>query len=364
MAEVTTDATNSPDIPSADEDALYNMSMDELEKLALGGNLEQPEDEEVLEDSTEEVDEGVEEEDEADEGSEEVEEVEDEEPEEDTTEATEDQSDEDSTEEPKENTKVEDKYEINAVGAKIEFTLDELKEFASKGLDYTKKMHEIAPWRKQIESLKANKVSQEDINMLIDLKAGNKDAVLDLVKRAGMDPLDMDLDTVKYTPNNYEVSEDSIAIKDVLSKLTAEPDIYKRTERVVDTEWDEKSRAHMLGNPNMIEGLHNDIKTGLYDKVLPEMMKIRALDGGGKTDLEYYIEAGKRVSQAGETAKQTTEIKETERVQEELKSNSARRKAAALPRARSSGKKDVINFMDEISDDDYKAFMKKVERQY
>ena len=245
MPSVTTDATNSPDLLERDEEALYNMSMDELEKLALSGDLEQPEGDEPEDSHDEPEEEEGPEVDEPADGDEEVEETEntddtqeevDEAEEEDdstadATESTEeeDQSESASTDEA-DNPKQEE-FEINAVGTTVKFTLDELKEFASKGLDYTKKMHEISPWRKQIAAMADNGVSQEDINMLIDLKKGNKDAILDLVKQNGIDPLEIDLESTKYVPNRYEQSDSYLDVKETVTRLAnSEPEVYSRTE--------------------------------------------------------------------------------------------------------------------------------------
>lgn len=362
MANVTTDATNTPTELDLSEEALYDMPIEELEKLATQSKLEQPEDEDVPEDSEDEEDSET---DEDITDTEDVDENTTEETDEDDTDGVVDNDDQPEEEsEPETTNSKPETYTISAVGTKVEFTLDELKEFASKGLDYTKKMHAISPWRKQIEAMKEHNISQDDINMLIDIKSGNTDAVLNLVKATGIDPLDVDLDTVKYTPNNYERTDTEIALRDTVSRLAEDKEVYQRTEFVVDSEWDEVSRSKLLASPSMIEGLHNDIKSGVYDKVLPEMVKLKALDGGRHTDLEYYIEAGRRTVNNTQDDAAKQELSNKAKIQEDIKNNSNKRKAAALPRTRSSGKKDVINYMDEISDDDFKEFMKKVERQY
>jgi len=349
---MATDAINTPTAIDDSEDALYDMSMDELEKLARNTDIEQPDDEEVPMDSDgsddndePEVDEDTEPEEEA-----EVEPETDDQPAETEEVGTTD-------------TGKKETYVIPAVGTKIECTLDELKDLASRGADYTKKMQEISPWRKQIEAMREHNVSQDDINMLIDIKAGKKEAILNLVKQAGIDPLDIDLDSIKYTPSEYGKTDADIVLRDTVRRLAVDGDVYSRTEAIVDSEWDSKSRQALLGNPSMIEGLHNDVKSGLYDKVMPEMVKMKMLDGGRLSDVEYYIKAGAMVTEKLKQAPSQVDAKR-ETVQKDIKDKSALRKAAALPRARQAGKKDVINYMDEISDDDYKAFLKKVEGQY
>lgn len=377
-----------PDELTNSDDELYNMSMEELEQMVNSKNLEQPLEDDDDDDDEEDSEEIIEEEPEelTDETEEEVDE-----------DFEEDDAEEDSTDEPEESDEAPDSeeeedqpteestddgdnaepqkpetYKVKAIGTEVEFTLDELKELASKGLDYTKKMQEISPWKKQIAAMKEYSVTQDDINMLIDLKKGNKDAVISLMKKSGIDPLDVDMESApNYSPNNYSISDEQLAIREVVSRLSVDRDIYARTEAVVDNEWDSKSRAEMLKNPAMIEGLHNDIKNGVFDAVLPMMTKLKALDGGRKSDLEYYMEAGQRLSQEQIQAKVTSEQKEVAQKEEQRKSrqedirqNSQRRKVASLPKSRASKKKDVINYLDEIPDEDYYKWLKKVESKF
>lgn len=337
-----------------DEEALYNMPMEELEKMVNSRHLEQPD-----MDSTDDVEETEE----PDEAEEEVDESEEEEL--DTAEDTdeEDQPTEESTEEEGDTPEPQNKpdvYKVKAVGTEVEFSLDELKELASKGLDYTKKMQEVAPWKKQIAAMKQHNVTQDDINMLIDLKQGNKEAILSLMKDNGIDPLDVDVDTIsKFRPNDYSISDEKLALQDTVKRLSTDREVYARTENIVDNDWDSKSRAEMLKNPKMIEGLHYDIKNGVYDRVYPTMLKMKSLDGGSKSDLEYYLQAGQSMQAPVVESKE-----EQKRTQQDIKANSEKRKVASLPKSRAGSKKDIVNYLDDIPDEDYHKWLKKVESKY
>lgn len=359
------------DIPEdigADEDRLYNMSIDELEKMVNSSNLEQPDRDSDVEEGTEEPDETEEEVDEPDVDSDEEPEDEESEdnPETDEDKDEVDQPTDESTEEADDKSEPQEPeiYKIKAVGTEVEFTLDELKELASKGLDYTKKMQEIVPWKKQIAMMKEHGVSQDDVNLLIDLKKGNKDAILSLMKDSGIDPLDVDVDKVSYRPNDYSSSDQQLALRETVSRLSADTEVYSRTERIVDTEWDPVSRTKLLANPSMIEGLQYDIKSGMYDRVMPTALKLKALDGGNRSDLDYYLEAGRRVTQSStQEVNQKAQV-ERKSKQEDINDNSARRKAASLPKSRASKKMDVINYLDEIPTEDYNKWLKKIESKF
>ena len=182
-------------------------------------NTEQPD--EVEEDSDEvESNEGKEEVvDEAEDGSEEPDEVEADKP---------DEVDEIADEEPK-----IAKYKVKANGTELELTNDELLQLAPKALNYTQKMQEIAPWRKSISALKDNGMTHDDVNLMIDIMKGDKDAIAEIVKRHKIDTLDLDVEESKYRPRDYGKDEHELALEDVVNTIKKNPE-FKITQYVVD----------------------------------------------------------------------------------------------------------------------------------
>ena len=256
-----------------------------------------------------------------------------------------------------------DKFKIKANGVEIELSQDDLVKLAPKAIDYTKKMQQIAPFRKSISAMEENGITEQDINMLIEMKKGNKEAIAAMVKEAKIDPLDIDIeDSRPYTPPQYGMNEAQIRIKDVVSRIQGDAE-YKMTEDVVDRQWDSQSRKTLAENPDMIEGLHIDIKSGIFAKVAPEMMRLKVLDGSRKSDLDYYLQAGQMMS---EQFKKEQDIiaKEASRKsqQKEIEEAANKRKSASLPRS-TSGKKKVIDYLDEEDDENYKKWYKKTMSQ-
>lgn len=242
-------------------------------------------------------------------------------------------------------------YKIKANDKEFDLSLDELKALAPKAMDYTKKMQEIAPWRKTISALKEQGLGETDVNLMIDVLKGDKNAIAEVLKRTGVDALELDDAKETYVPNQYGKDENTQRIDDIISQISSDEE-FKVTSEVVDNQWDSKSRTAMAQNPDMILGLHADIKNGVYDKVSPIALKLKALDGGRLSDVEYYIEAGKQYYAKVETApaKQT-----------ETKEMAPRRKAAA-PTKTMSGKRDVVDYLndsDEEFDEWYKSTMSK-----
>ena len=245
-------------------------------------------------------------------------------------------------------------YKIKANGKEFEMTLDELKQTASKGMDYLKKTTALKPYRTMIAAMEENKVSPEDINLLIDLKKGNKEAIAKLIKENEVDVYDLP-EANDYRPKEYRQSETALDMKEVLSTISKDAE-FSRTSEIYSA-FDDQTKAFLNEDPSRIAGLHNDIKTGVFDKVLPLAEKKAMIDGYNAPFLQYYLQAGQEILNANNRPIQT------EQKQYVPPENRANKIAAGLPSSRAD-KKSVIDYLDEeISDEDYKEWYSRLQRR-
>jgi len=265
------------------------------------------------------------------------------------------------------------KYKYKANGQEFEFTQDEVVNQFGKvfgqAMNYTKKMQAIAPYRKMISALEDEGISEDDMNLMIDALKGNKDAVTNLVKRANVDVLDLDLDQeTNYKPNSYGRDESELRLKEVIDDISSDKE-FVITQNVVSEQWDDASRDVFAKDPELIKELHIDVQNGTFDKVSPLAMKMKVIDGGKHSDLEYYIEAGKQYHTQSRAAElQQIELerqKELESVQvkqqqrTKVKEEAPRRKAATIPTRRTSTNK-VTDYLDD-SDEAFDEWYKKLQ---
>ena len=245
-------------------------------------------------------------------------------------------------------------YKIKANGKEFEMTLDELKQTASKGMDYLKKTTALKPYRTMIAAMEENKVSPEDINLLIDLKKGNKEAIAKLIKENEVDVYDLP-EANDYKPQEYRQSETALDMKEVLSTISKDAE-FSRTSEIYSA-FDDQTKAFLNEDPSRIAGLHNDIKTGVFDRVLPLAEKKAMIDGYNAPFLQYYLQAGQEILNANNRPIQT------EQKQYVPPENRANKIAAGLPSSRAD-KKSVIDYLDEeISDEDYKEWYSRLQRR-
>lgn len=251
-------------------------------------------------------------------------------------------------------------YKIKANGQEFDFTLDELKMLAPKAMDYTKKTQALAPYRRTIQAMEENGISPKDINLFIDMKKGNKEAFVSFMKEQNIDAFDLPDESHNYVPNEYG-KDPSVEQRDmVLKEIAEDRENLDKVKGALDN-LDPESKSFLFRNPNLLKGLHIDVKNGMYDKLMPQAIKYSALDGNTMPILEYY----KMASIDYANAMQQAQAREEAMKNEKLVKTAKAKKEATLPTT--SGKveaKQILNYAD-IDDDDYNRWYKnKVENRY
>jgi hypothetical protein len=254
---------------------------------------------------------------------------------------------------------------FKANGQEFSFTQEEMLEkfetVFGQSMDYTQKMQKIAPYRKMISALEAEGVSQEQLNVALDALKGDKGALQSILKTHDIDNYDLtpDEQDSPYSPNDYGKNETQMSIDEVTSKIENDEE-YKITVNVIDEQWDNESRNKISSNPSMISGLHNDIKSGVYDEVAPAAMKMKVLDGNTKSDIEYYMLAGEQIRLQKETANNGAVDdlnKSTQDAEDKFgkASSEAKTKRAASSTRGRADRKGVIDYLDD-NDDNFQAW--------
>jgi hypothetical protein len=246
-------------------------------------------------------------------------------------------------------------------------SLDELYTMASAGTKFTQKMQAISKYKKAYMIMDKQGLTDEDISLLAEAKTGNKDAIATLIKQAGIDPLELDDGpSENYTPGAFIPSDAVVQIEEIQKELSAEPEVYQNTVRVVNDILDERSQEMLVQNPNLIRGIHEDIKSGAFQYVMAEAEKLKLMDGASKPDFEYYLIAATQGSnQEVQNQGYVSPEQQQERVQKSTKPtvSKARRRAAGSSKARTPAKSGPIDW-DEISDEELMAKREEILSRY
>ena len=367
------------------EEELYSMSDEELATAFKDAKSDYTD--ESVEDSVEEaeyVEQPVDDEDSDDDASA-NDETEDEVIEE--TEATDDSEPDEGTDDQAEDTaETEDKvakdvqpvtnqpYTFKANGKDYTFSEDEVKaqfpKIFGQAMDYTKKMQAMKPWRKTIDAMEQAKLSHNDVNLMIDVLKGDKDAIAEVIKRTGVDALELDTEDSKYVAKDYGRDDATLALRDVIDEISGDPE-YETTHKILANEWDDTSWKRLSSDPEMIKLLHIDVKNGMFQRLQPIADKLKTYDRGSKSDLEYYGEAARQYAYETQQAQRATEerninearAKELDAVRANQQKvvntkEAAQARKAATPVKKTAGVKKVVDYLDD-SDEEYDKWYKE-----
>lgn len=144
-------------------------------------------------------------------------------------------------------------------------TSDDVISLMQMGANYTKKMQLLAPYKRAVETLNKNNITEEELSYLIDLRNGNKEAIKTLLKEKNIDFMDLDLDDIKYHKNNNNIASDSEV--QFSEALTEANDSLPRINEIMNKTWDAESKRILLTDPKALRGLHEEIQMGRFDTI-------------------------------------------------------------------------------------------------
>ena len=188
----------------------------------------------------------------------------------------------------------DDGYLVNPLidrGKEVKVTPEELFQFGMKGLNYEQKNAEVKPFREHLNLLKGNPdLPTEDLQSLIDLAGGNKDALKHLISKYDVDVMDLDTSETEYTPDvsNAKVDE----VQEMWTDYQKQnPDNSEKVSSTFNSMSEEfKSEVHNL---EVLPLFIKDVENGMFDTLKPETDKIKALHPN-LTWLEAYGHANQR----------------------------------------------------------------------
>lgn len=191
---------------------------------------------------------------------------------------------------------------LKAGGKTIELkSPDEAIQLMQMGADYTRKMQALAPQRKFLLMLENNGLLDEGkLSYLIDLDKKNPEAINKLIKDAGIDPLEIDVNAEStYREGNHRVSDKEAVFVTVVEDLQSSP-TGSETLKVFNT-WDHASKEVTWNNPDILSLIHTQRESGVYDRISTEIDRRKTL-GQIPTNvpfLQAYKQIGDELAASG-----------------------------------------------------------------
>jgi len=242
-------------------------------------------------------------------------------------------------------------------------SLDELYTLASGGAAVTQKFQEIAAHKKSISIMQQHGLTEADLSLLIEARNGSKDALASLVKQSGIDSIDVtDQVAEGYQPGKFIPSDQQVSLDDVQREIAMDPE-YNITQNVVNNVMDERSQNMLVQNPNMIRGLHHDIKSGAYQEVSAHAEKLKLMDGGLKSDMEYYIQAAQE-GPSGQQPQQQIPAQPAPEPQPRKRVVSKDKRKAAGGSNRNKVQTPSVQDVNSMTDEELMAYREKIMERY
>lgn len=178
---------------------------------------------------------------------------------------------------------------------------DEAIKLMQMGANYTKNMQMLAPHRKLLVMLEKAGINESNVGLLIDAHNKNPQAIAKMVKDAGVDP--MDIDTSKepqYVAGQHNVSDAEVAWRQSIEELQGS-DEGQATLVHVNQHWDNGSKQLLAENPGLLQSIHAQRVSGIYDRIDTEIQRLRTLGNipAGTPYLQAYKTVGEYLQSNG-----------------------------------------------------------------
>ena len=205
------------------------------------------------------------------------------------------------------------------------------------GANYNKKMAALKPNLKIVKMLENNDLLDEGkLNFLIDISKKNPNAIKQLIKDSGIDPLEIDVkEDTGYESETYNVGDNEVELDLTLSDLKDSPK-FKETMDIISNKMDAASREVLVKSPDIIRVINEHVELGIYDKIMTVVDRERML---GKlpnlNDLQAYKQVSDAINANGgmKTDQPSTSSEKTDKPKadttEQKQKTKARKKSAA-----------------------------------
>ncbi len=167
----------------------------------------------------------------------------------------------------------------------IELTItDEAKavRLMQQGLNYAGKTTELAKYRSFVNYAEENNISLDDIQMMHDIKSGNKDAYSKLAKDAGIDIYDVSEDQhSEYQPSPVQMSQQQELdprVDSIAGEILSNADYTAQFQKWL-PQMPEDVQKVVTSDANILNGVYEDIKAGVFDGSMNQAYQYMRVDG-------------------------------------------------------------------------------------
>ena len=252
---------------------------------------------------------------------------------------------------------------------------------------YSDKMKVIKEYKPFLKALEERGVTADadKFNLAMSLIDGDPEAIKKVLKDKNIDPLELDLDDIKYTAKNVIPSQAQLLIEETYEQAE-NLGVGDKFSRVINKDWDITSLKELVENSAVRNDLLQHLNDGTYDIVSDEIKRMELLDINGSlsgmSSIDKYRMAVGRIHQRNLNsqpvqastkvtvdkmaqaekikAEQEAEFKKTVAAKKEAEAAEQRRRAAALSKKKVVKKPETAPKLEELKGDDFRKEFKKL----
>lgn len=248
----------------------------------------------------------------------------------------------------------------------------DLRNLVSKGLDYTQKTQQIAPYRKTLAFLRDNNALDDTkLSYMVDLLNKDEKAVKQLIREMTAEPKEegkqklelYDLDPEQedesqryHFQNKNTITDEQLNFRETFDEVNASEGGNAFLNKI-NQKFDSSSLDYLYQNPQAIKLLYQADRAGQFDQIMDKMQyndMIHPENVQRDNTITRFMKTGQSMPELFPQNQQPTQ---QQVVQQRQQQN--RVKSASIPRA-SGGKS--RNFVDplDMSDEEFKAQFGKI----
>jgi hypothetical protein len=174
---------------------------------------------------------------------------------------------------------------------------------ASGGL--AKKFAAIKEARPVVEPLKKRGLLQdtEQFDLLMRVNDGDPEAIKELLRKQEIDPMELDMDEIKYERTPEASSEVDLMFNDALD-IGEQYGVKERMQETIIDKWDDDAKRVFFSDPSKAQSISNalaeQMSNGIYDRVISVAEQMKMTDVSGRytnmNAIDMYNEASKIVN--------------------------------------------------------------------
>ena len=174
-------------------------------------------------------------------------------------------------------------------GKEVQVTKEEERKLAQQGFDYTFKTQTLSKYKNRFEEQERAGITDDDIQILAKIKAGDKEALAYLMKQTKADPFEIS-EIENPNPTLQKANSEIVLspeVKPLMEQVANNTELLGKLQQAESVLPDAVIR-NMAINPEIFYGVVSEVASGSFNEVMPQLQ--RQLSTMSDLDRAYVLQ--------------------------------------------------------------------------